>query len=258
MLLDIYLTFIYFWDRERQSINGGGLERGRHRIWNRLQALSCQHRARRGARTHGPRDHDLSQSRPLNRLSHPGAPSFQFSDDGGEFCSLSWQEVQRRRSNTQLHPGALYLMLNKKPVHWRTANKPEVWFFRRNTSWAHKLGNRPPSKNFRSHIYFLRLILCIMGPNVRLTYFYECSVLLSTIRHFLFVSPGYSLPPLSSTAPAISTFSHLTFLLPTCTKKSANFSRLSSHVTSSGKPSLRLRQNSFFSLCNTIAPFWGC
>ena len=27
-------------------------ERGRHRIRSRLQALSCQHRARRGARTH--------------------------------------------------------------------------------------------------------------------------------------------------------------------------------------------------------------
>ena len=44
----IFLTFIYFWDRERQSMNEGGSERGRHRIWNRLQALSCQHRARAG------------------------------------------------------------------------------------------------------------------------------------------------------------------------------------------------------------------
>ena len=52
----------------------GGTVRGRHRIWNRLQALSCQHRARRRARTHGLRDRDLSRSRPLNRLSHPGAP----------------------------------------------------------------------------------------------------------------------------------------------------------------------------------------
>ena len=47
-------------------MNRGRSERGRHRIWNRLQALSCQHRARRGAQTHGPRDHDLSRSRPLN------------------------------------------------------------------------------------------------------------------------------------------------------------------------------------------------
>ena len=70
-----FLTFIYFWDRERQSMNGGGSERGRHRIRNRLQALSCQPRARRGARTHGPRDHDLGRSRTPNRLSHPGAPS---------------------------------------------------------------------------------------------------------------------------------------------------------------------------------------
>ena len=34
----------------------------------------CQHRARRGAQTHGLRDHDLSRSRTPNRLSHPGAP----------------------------------------------------------------------------------------------------------------------------------------------------------------------------------------
>ena len=62
--------FIYFWDRERQSMNGRGAERET----NRLQALSCQHRARRGARTHGPWDHDPSRSRTLNRLSHPGVP----------------------------------------------------------------------------------------------------------------------------------------------------------------------------------------
>ena len=59
-------------------MNGGGSERGTHRIWNRLQAPSCQRRARRGARTHGPWDHDLSRSRPLNWLSHPGAPPFLF------------------------------------------------------------------------------------------------------------------------------------------------------------------------------------
>ena len=68
------LMFIYFWDRQRLSMNGGGSERGRHRIWSRFQALSCQHRARRGAGTHALWDHDLSRSRMLNRLSHPGAP----------------------------------------------------------------------------------------------------------------------------------------------------------------------------------------
>ena len=75
----IYLFYFYFFNiylflRQRESMNRGGSERGRHRIWNRPQALSCQHRARRGARTHGPWDHDLSRSRTLNRPSHPGAP----------------------------------------------------------------------------------------------------------------------------------------------------------------------------------------
>ena len=52
----------------------GGPERGRHRIRSRLQAPSCQRRARRGARTHELRDHDLSRSQTLDRLNHPGAP----------------------------------------------------------------------------------------------------------------------------------------------------------------------------------------
>ena len=66
---------VYLFLRQRQGMNRGGSERGRHRNWNKLQALSDQHRAQRGAWTHGQRDHDLSRSRPLNRLSHPGTPS---------------------------------------------------------------------------------------------------------------------------------------------------------------------------------------
>ena len=65
---------MFIFERETEHEQGRGRKRGRQRIWNRLQALSCQHRAQRGAQTHGPQDHDLSQSRPLNRLSHPGAP----------------------------------------------------------------------------------------------------------------------------------------------------------------------------------------
>ena len=68
--------------RERDGdrvLVGRGWERGRHRIWSRLQALSCQHRARRGAWTHKPQDHDPSRSPTLNWLSHPGAPELLFS-----------------------------------------------------------------------------------------------------------------------------------------------------------------------------------
>ena len=75
-----FLMFIYLSERERESPSKGcrqgrGRERGRHRIQSRLQALSCQHRAPHGARTHEPRDHDLSWSRALNWLSHPGTPT---------------------------------------------------------------------------------------------------------------------------------------------------------------------------------------
>ena len=82
---NFFNVYLFFWDRERQSMSGGGSERGRHRIWNRLQALSCQHRARLGAWTHGPRDRDLSRSRPLNRLSHPGAPISMSLNSAGLF-----------------------------------------------------------------------------------------------------------------------------------------------------------------------------
>ena len=72
----IFLIFIYFWEREREKEHEQGTdrERGRHRIWSRLQALSCWHRAWRRAQTHRLQDYDLSQSWTLNQLSHPGAP----------------------------------------------------------------------------------------------------------------------------------------------------------------------------------------
>ena len=65
---------IFIWGREKDRRGRRrGREREADRIRSRLQALSCQHRARRGARAHRLRDHDLSQSRMLNQLSHPGA-----------------------------------------------------------------------------------------------------------------------------------------------------------------------------------------
>ena len=72
--------YLFLRQRETEHEQGRGRERGRHRIRNRLQAPSRQPRARRGARTHGPRDRDLSRSRPLHRLSHPGAPRLCFSN----------------------------------------------------------------------------------------------------------------------------------------------------------------------------------
>ena len=60
--LIFFSTFYFiFGTEETEHERGRGRERGRHRIGNRLQALSHQPRARRGARTHGPRDHDLAE-----------------------------------------------------------------------------------------------------------------------------------------------------------------------------------------------------
>ena len=63
--------------RERDSTGREGAERKRERdrVQSRLQAPSCRHRARRGARTHQLCDQDLSRSQTPHRLSHPGAPS---------------------------------------------------------------------------------------------------------------------------------------------------------------------------------------
>ena len=69
-----FLMFIYFWERERQSVSRVSRETHTHRIRSRFQSMSCQHRAWRKARTHELWDHDLSQSWRLNWLSHPGAP----------------------------------------------------------------------------------------------------------------------------------------------------------------------------------------
>ena len=62
------------------SRGGAESERRRPRIQSRFQALSRQHRARHGARTHEAQDHDLGQSRTLNRLSLPGCPSIIAND----------------------------------------------------------------------------------------------------------------------------------------------------------------------------------
>ena len=70
--------FIFERERERQAECQclRGTERGSHRIQSRLQALSCQHRARCQAQTHKQWYHDLSQSRTLNQLRHPGTSMF--------------------------------------------------------------------------------------------------------------------------------------------------------------------------------------
>ena len=54
--------FIFEREREIAQAGEGQKERGKHRIRNRLQALSCQHKARRGAQTHTLCDRDLNQS----------------------------------------------------------------------------------------------------------------------------------------------------------------------------------------------------
>ena len=64
--------FIYFRGRETQIVSGGGAEREGDTEPKAGSELSAQS-PMRGLNSRGLRDHDLSRSRPLNRLSHPGA-----------------------------------------------------------------------------------------------------------------------------------------------------------------------------------------
>ena len=72
-IVGFFNVYLFLRVRQREHKLGRGRDGGRHRIRSRLRAPSCQRRARCGARTHEPRDHDLSRSPKLNRLSHPSA-----------------------------------------------------------------------------------------------------------------------------------------------------------------------------------------
>ena len=69
---------MFIFERDRVQVGEGQRARGTHRFRSKLQALSCQHRAWRGARIHEPWDHDLSWRWTLNQLRHPGAPRSYF------------------------------------------------------------------------------------------------------------------------------------------------------------------------------------
>ena len=75
LIFIFFNVYLFLTGRKTKHEWRRGREGGRHRIWSRLQALSFQHRAPCGTRTHRPWDHDLSWSPTLNWLSHPGAPS---------------------------------------------------------------------------------------------------------------------------------------------------------------------------------------
>ena len=54
LLFLIFNVYLVLRERKTQHEQGRGRERRRHRIWSRLQALSCQHRAPWGTWTHEP------------------------------------------------------------------------------------------------------------------------------------------------------------------------------------------------------------
>ena len=99
---NFFLMFLFIFETKTEHEQGRGRERGRHRIWSRLQALSFQHRAQHGARTHGLWDHDLGWSWMLNRLNHPGAP----------IMTLLKQSI-----------GHIWMRLENQVIVWKSVNK---------------------------------------------------------------------------------------------------------------------------------------
>ena len=100
--------------RERGRECGGGVEMaGDNRIQSRLQAPSCRHRAQRRAWTRKPWCHDLSPSRTLDGLSHPGA---LYSTVLVEWCSRAWALLNNKQITTlwSIHPFNKYSSLTAR------------------------------------------------------------------------------------------------------------------------------------------------
>ena len=136
MFIYFYFFNVYLFLRQRETEHEQGRvrERGIHRIWNRLQSLSHQPRARRGARTHRPRDRDLSWSWMLNRLSHPGAPICLFlrERETEQECGRGEREGDTESKGAS-RLGAVSTVVGLKPTNREIMTWAEV---RRLNSWA--------------------------------------------------------------------------------------------------------------------------
>ena len=96
-IFEFFFNVFYLFLGQRESMNGGGAERGRHRIGNRLQDLSHQPRAWCGARTHRPRDRDLAEVGRLTDCATQAPLGMHFwHDDERDFrhcCSQGWNDI---------------------------------------------------------------------------------------------------------------------------------------------------------------------
>ena len=81
-------VYLFLRRRETEHEQGRARERGRHRTQSRLQAPSCQHRARCGAQTHELWDHELSRSWALNRATQAPHAFLVFQGGSWEHWNL--------------------------------------------------------------------------------------------------------------------------------------------------------------------------
>ena len=115
LFLNFFLMFIYFW------------ERGGYRIQSRLQALSCQHRAQRGARSHELWDHDLSRSQTLNRLSPPGTAMWCFLiNNRNNLCGTSTVHAEQKACEHEIPERDLNEAFKKLGLYFHCTSVPKV------------------------------------------------------------------------------------------------------------------------------------
>ena len=93
-------VYLFLGQRETEHERGRGRERGRHRMGNRLQALNHQPRARRGARTHRPRDRDLAEVGRLTDCATQAPPHNPNFKGANKIPNWPWHHPNRNRDSS--------------------------------------------------------------------------------------------------------------------------------------------------------------
>ena len=118
--LNFFLTFIYFWDRERQSMNGGGAEREGDRIGNKLPGSEPSAQSLMWGSNSWTARSWPGWSRTLNRLRHPGAPKYLFILER-ERVRVSEQGRGRERRRERI-PSSLFTVSAESNVGLKPTN----------------------------------------------------------------------------------------------------------------------------------------
>ena len=153
-LFKLFKCLFYFWETEHEW--GRARERGRRRLWSRLQALSCQ---QSGAQTHELRGHDLSWSWMLNWPSHP----FCSNETKCNIVCLVWSRLY-----TLLNKGIYIKHIRPCIKLFRESHKTvNIW----GQEQGFRLGWEMRRETFISHFISFYCHLEFVLPYVYITFF---------------------------------------------------------------------------------------